>query len=68
MILSFQLGRAPAGSGCRAPSPGAAEVSALRASILTPLALRAGALRLLGKISSSLLFTLSSAFLETKEG
>lgn len=33
MSLHFQLGRAPAGSGCREPSLGKACVSALRASI-----------------------------------
>jgi len=40
MNLRFQLGRAPAGSGCRAPSPGGAKVSALRASIPHACALR----------------------------
>ena len=43
MNLRFQLGRAPAGSGCRAPSPGGAKVSALRASI--PHAFGRGGLR-----------------------
>lgn len=63
------LVRAPSGRGCRKPSLGAsAGLSALRASILTPLALRAGALRLLGWISSSRLFTVSSAVLDIKTG
>lgn len=41
MTLSLQLGRAPAGRGCRKPSLGAsASVSALRASIPHACALR----------------------------
>jgi hypothetical protein len=40
MTLSFQLERAPAGSGCRAPSPCDAKVSALRADVIRARALR----------------------------
>jgi hypothetical protein len=34
--MTLRFGASPAGSGCRAPSPDDAKVSALRAFILTP--------------------------------